>query len=842
MSDNDDKTRILPDMAKTGVGTQLSGIYELDERIACGGMGEVYRGHNIQTGDHVAIKIVLPEFARDQTILSLFRKEATILNHLSHDAIVRYHVFTIDPGIGRPYLAMEFVDGQSLFDVMRRGAMSTEDVRKLCHRLASGLSFVHEAGAVHRDLSPDNVILPGGKVERAKIIDFGIARSATVGGETLIGGKFAGKYNYVSPEQLGLYGGEVSERSDIYSLGLVLAAALRGQPLEMSGSQFEIVEKRRVVPDLSGIDEELRPMIEEMLQPDPHDRPTAAEIAEMTRSVVSLGDTLTPRSKAPRERGTVQPQPVSPDPWVETGTSSTADDPAAPPAPPKATEEPNFVPHRPPALLSQPRPAAVTPPVRPPTPPPATNIRNMVIAAAAAMVVLLGGGAYFGGFLTPPPASNGDAVPQLTPDLSKPETVAPTSQPVENTTPPETQTQNKEPPSGETASGQNQDASLPVAPAANSQTGSTPPALPTGKTSDQPESATSPADVRPETEVSSASSAKLRDNSASQGEKGPQSETAGQPPATPPTNKTATNQPKQSNPTPIPDRLQPKQLETTANQGSEAPRAGNAPTAANDQPTVTNGQVTNPASDGQGDTNVAINIPEPGLPTLQPDVPTQSQPPTKTIDGVAQRISWLRDYIGGDCFYAAATSATDKAIEIEGFGTTVEPFMQMLEAFRDKFQLEPDVSVRLIEPAQCEVTQFLHALGPSSAEKPHLSLAQTSVPDGSPVSGTLEIAGGSRASLLLIDHKGMVFNLDERVVVEAGKASFSIPIGLGDADKASGKAVPQIIIAVIGSSDIDAATFSNPVPATVAFPKILAEIREKGGEFSATAKYFQLGG
>ncbi|MET0576698.1 MAG: protein kinase [Mesorhizobium sp.] len=827
-------------MAKTGVGTQLSGIYELDERIACGGMGEVYRGHNIQTGDHVAIKIVLPEFARDQTILSLFRKEATILNHLSHDAIVRYHVFTIDPGIGRPYLAMEFVDGQSLFDVMRRGAMSIEDVRKLCHRLASGLSFVHEAGAVHRDLSPDNVILPGGKVERAKIIDFGIARSATVGGETLIGGKFAGKYNYVSPEQLGLYGGEVSERSDIYSLGLVLAAALRGQPLEMSGSQFEIVEKRRVVPDLSGIDEELRPMIEEMLQPDPHDRPSAAEIAEMTRSVMNLGDTLAPRSKAPRERGTVQPQPASPDPWVGTETSSTVDDPAVPP---KATEEPSFVPHRPPALLSQPRPAAVTPPVRPPAPSPATNTRNMAIAAAA-MVVLLGGGAYFGGFLTPPPASNGDAVPQLTPDLSKPEIPAPTSQPVENTPPPEAHTQNKqpEPTSTETASGQNQNALPPADTAANSQTGNAPPAPSTGKASGQAESATPSADLRPQTEASSASSAKPTDNSTRKGEKGLQSETAGQPPATPPTNKTATNQPQQGSSTPIPDRPQPKKPETTASQGGEAPRPGNAPTAANDQPTVTNGQATNPASDGQGDTDVAINIPKPGLPTTEPEVSTQSQPPTETIDGVAQRISWLRDYSGGDCFYASATSATDKAIEIEGFGTTVEPFMQMLEAFRDKFQLEPDVSVRLIEPAQCEVTQFLRALGPSSAEKPHLSLAQTSVPDGSPVSGTLEIAGGSRASLLLIDHKGMVFNLDERVVVEAGKASFSIPIGLGDADKASGKAVPQIIIAVIGGSDIEAATFSNPVPATIAFPKILAEIREKGGEFSATAKYFQLGG
>ena len=319
----DDKTRILPDMANTHVGTQLSGIYELDERIASGGMGEIYRGHNIQTGDAVAIKIVLPEFARDQTILSLFRKEASILNNLSHDAIVRYHVFTIDPGIGRPYLAMEFVNGESLFDVMRRGAMPIADVRKLCHRVASGLSAAHEAGTVHRDLSPDNIILPGGRVERAKIIDFGIARSATIGGETLIGGRFAGKYNYVSPEQLGLYGGEVSEQSDIYSLGLVLAAVLRGKPIDMSGSQFEIVEKRRAIPDLSGIDDDFRPMIKAMLQPDPQDRPASmAEIARVMRDVSSLGtdETLIPASGKPFNMQTAKQKtekPLPTDPWSE---------------------------------------------------------------------------------------------------------------------------------------------------------------------------------------------------------------------------------------------------------------------------------------------------------------------------------------------------------------------------------------------------------------------------------------------------------------------------------------------------------------------------------------------
>ena len=96
----DEKTTLMKAPEGVAVGSQLSGTYELDERIAAGGMGEVFRGHNIQTGDPVAIKIVLPEFARDAMILSLFRKEASILNHLSHDAIVRYHRVRHRPGDG----------------------------------------------------------------------------------------------------------------------------------------------------------------------------------------------------------------------------------------------------------------------------------------------------------------------------------------------------------------------------------------------------------------------------------------------------------------------------------------------------------------------------------------------------------------------------------------------------------------------------------------------------------------------------------------------------------------------------------------------------------------------
>ena len=275
----DDRTVVAGKSSAIGIGTELNQTYKVDALIGVGGMGEVFKGHNIQTSDPVAIKIVLPEFARDEMILELFRKEARILNHLSHDAIVRYYVFSIDKAIGRPYLAMEFVDGVSLAVRAKDKPLSAEEFAQLLKRLADGLHKAHEAGVIHRDMSPDNVILPNSLVANAKIIDFGIARSANVGGGTLLGGSFAGKYNYVSPEQLGLYGGEVTAKSDIYSLALVMVAAMRGKPLDMSGTQVDVIEKRRKVPDLSDIPKAQRGVLTAMLQPDPADRP--ASMAEV---------------------------------------------------------------------------------------------------------------------------------------------------------------------------------------------------------------------------------------------------------------------------------------------------------------------------------------------------------------------------------------------------------------------------------------------------------------------------------------------------------------------------------------------------------------------------------
>ena len=254
-------------------GTRLSGIYEIDAPLAKGGMGEVYRGHAILTNEQVAIKLIRADMADNEAALDLFKREATALSRLHHEAIVRYFVFSLDQHLQRHYLAMEFVEGVSLSDLAARGPLPVEAAIGLLKRVASGLHAAHERGVVHRDISPDNIIVEDGEVTHARIIDFGIARSTRVGDGTVIGGGFAGKHNYVSPEQLGFFGGDVTGRSDIYSLGLVIAQCLRGKALDMGGSQVDILEKRRRVPDLAGIDGRVRPLLEKMLQPDPADRP-----------------------------------------------------------------------------------------------------------------------------------------------------------------------------------------------------------------------------------------------------------------------------------------------------------------------------------------------------------------------------------------------------------------------------------------------------------------------------------------------------------------------------------------------------------------------------------------
>ena len=369
-------------------GTRIMGTYEIEQLISKGGMGEVYRGRNIHTGDPVAIKIVLPHLAQEEMIVALFQKEAKVLGRLQHDAIVRYHVFTSDPEIGRPSLIMEFVEGTSMNDRMKQGPMSCDEVRILLRRLASGLEKAHNVGVVHRDLSPDNVILEGGVVEHAKIIDFGIAKSSMKGDATLLQGQFAGKFSFVAPEQLGAFGGDIDARTDIYSLALMMVAACQGRVLNMGKSIVEAVRARNGVPDLSAIYPELRPLLEHMLEPNPANRP--ASMAAVIQLIDNPGEI--PVRAAEEEDDSDRTRIVSASAIAAQAAAAaqgSAPKGSLPKGPPKATPAMNEVfvgipSNKPPVAKDQPK---------------KSGNGGMIAALVALLVVGGGAGAYFGGFI-----------------------------------------------------------------------------------------------------------------------------------------------------------------------------------------------------------------------------------------------------------------------------------------------------------------------------------------------------------------------------------------------------------------------------------------------------------
>lgn len=275
----EDATRIAaeppePAITETIVepGVLINDNYRILKMVSAGGMGEVYRAENIFTGDPVAVKIILPNLARDESIIDLFRREARILVQMRDDAIVRYHNFVRDKNLGRYCLIMEFVEGQHLWDMIHEvGKLDADQALTLLRRLARGLAQAHSRGITHRDLSPDNVILRDNRFDEAVLIDFGIARSTELGDG--LGGRFAGKFKYIAPEQLGHGRGEIGPPADVYGLALMIAAAVRGKPLDMGSSIVEASEARRSIPDLSGISHRIYPLLQHMLEPDPDMRP-----------------------------------------------------------------------------------------------------------------------------------------------------------------------------------------------------------------------------------------------------------------------------------------------------------------------------------------------------------------------------------------------------------------------------------------------------------------------------------------------------------------------------------------------------------------------------------------
>ena len=256
---------------------EVIGHFRIVALLGEGGSGAIYEARNIHNEDErVALKIVLPDIADREQFFGFLRAEANAVQRVKHDAVVQYRTFGRIENSDEFFLVIEFVEGPTLGKVLRDGALEPERLRRLAVRLANGLAAAHEQGVIHRDLSPDNIILPGGDPDRATIIDFGIARN---GAFDPLGTSFAGKLSYAAPEQFAGDAALIGPWTDLYSFGLVLVAAARGRRLDMGKDMEGALAARRSVPSLDGVPAELHAPLAALLQPDPALRVRTAEEA-----------------------------------------------------------------------------------------------------------------------------------------------------------------------------------------------------------------------------------------------------------------------------------------------------------------------------------------------------------------------------------------------------------------------------------------------------------------------------------------------------------------------------------------------------------------------------------
>ncbi len=217
-SDSDDKTRSHIQLQKD----IAIGHYRIIERIGAGGMGEVYLAEDTELNRRVALKFLPPHLCQDSDCRARFKREAQAAAKLSHPNIVT--IYDVSEFQGRPFFAMELIEGHSLREVIKQGKLSVAEAIGLTMQLCEGLQEAHEVGITHRDIKSPNIIVD--RKGHARLLDFGLA--AIKGTEKLTKtGSTLGTVGYMSPEQA--EGKEVDQRSDIFSLGVVLYEMITGK-------------------------------------------------------------------------------------------------------------------------------------------------------------------------------------------------------------------------------------------------------------------------------------------------------------------------------------------------------------------------------------------------------------------------------------------------------------------------------------------------------------------------------------------------------------------------------------------------------------------------------------
>jgi serine/threonine protein kinase len=415
-------------------GHRIAGRYQLERRIAVGGMGEVWEAEDTRLGRSVALKVLRPELSDDPEFLLRFRIEARTVASLDHSGIAAVHDYGEDDGPAgghrTAYLVMELVRGEPLSSMIARGPLDPEQTLRIMEQASRALQAAHERGYVHRDVKPGNILIRvDGKV---KLTDFGIAKAADAVPVTR-SGMVMGTAHYIAPEQAS--GAEAGPAGDVYSLGIVGYECLAGhRPFRAESAvavaMMQVREPPPPLPDT--VPASARELIDAVLVKDPDQRyATGGELA-VAIAAVRRGDPLPAPGVALRaptavdETGeTVYPVPTPPSgsPSVPVPSVPTSPPAGAPPvSAPLPVSVPVSSPRGTPAHAldetagsgSSPalRPAAYAPPTEPlRIPPPRGPGRGVLLvlfllltlAAVVLGVILLRGG--LGDTLRPAAAS-----------------------------------------------------------------------------------------------------------------------------------------------------------------------------------------------------------------------------------------------------------------------------------------------------------------------------------------------------------------------------------------------------------------------------------------------------
>ncbi len=273
----------------------LASRYRLTDRIAAGGMGEVWRGEDSLLNRAVAVKLLPTGRAGDEAFLARFRAEARYAASLSHPGIARVYDYGESAEFGGAFLIMELVPGEPLAAILSRaGRLSADATLDLVGQAARALDAAHQAGIVHRDIKPGNLLVATGGI--TKITDFGIATAvrATAAAHLTETGMVMGTAMYVSPEQA--TGEPLDASSDIYSLGVVAYECLAGHVPFTAREPLAIAyaHKHEPVPELPpDVPAPVAELVYDMLAKTPAERPASARVvadrADMLRETLSLG-------------------------------------------------------------------------------------------------------------------------------------------------------------------------------------------------------------------------------------------------------------------------------------------------------------------------------------------------------------------------------------------------------------------------------------------------------------------------------------------------------------------------------------------------------------------------